>query len=253
MMQVSVNGTAIPEAVIAAEMQFHPATDMAAAWRGAAEALVIRQLLLQEAARQGLAEDDEEATIRALLAQEISVPEADEITLHRYWMANRARFRPPALYEAAHILFPAAPDDETARDTAKLAAERTIAELQAKPEQFGKLAAERSACPSKQSGGRLGQLSRGDLVPELETFIFGLEDGQLCPVPVATRYGLHVLRLDRRTRAEDPPFEAVAERVQRHLQGQSWQRAVSQYLRLLAGHAQIEGIDLDAAATPLVQ
>jgi peptidyl-prolyl cis-trans isomerase C len=111
----------------------------------------------------------------------------------------------------------------------------------------------RSACPSATNGGRLGQLTRGDLVPEIETFIFALDEGQICPVPVMTRYGAHVLRLDRRAAATEPSFEAVAETVARHLATRSWQRAMSQYLRLLAGRSRIEGIDLGGAATPLVQ
>ncbi|HEY0420089.1 MAG TPA: hypothetical protein VGC80_11280, partial [Acetobacteraceae bacterium] len=79
MQDVSVNGTVIPQGVIAAEMQNHPAPDPDAAWRQAATALVIRSLLLGEAARQNIAaeagedEAEEEATIQALLAREIAV------------------------------------------------------------------------------------------------------------------------------------------------------------------------------------
>ena len=62
-----------------------------------------------------------------------------------------------------------------------------------------------------------------------------------------------MLRLDRRAAGADLPYEAVADTVARHLATHAWQRAVSQYLRLLAGRARIEGIDLRGAATPLVQ
>ncbi|MDE2005935.1 MAG: hypothetical protein KGI51_05155 [Rhodospirillales bacterium] len=51
---VSVNGVPIPEAAIAAEMQLHPAPSLDAAWTAAARALVIRELLLAEAARVGV-------------------------------------------------------------------------------------------------------------------------------------------------------------------------------------------------------
>jgi peptidyl-prolyl cis-trans isomerase C len=60
---------------------------------------------LDEAARLGIHEaDGEESTIRALLAQEVRTPQPDEAACRRYHAANRARFRSPDLYEAAHIL-----------------------------------------------------------------------------------------------------------------------------------------------------
>ena len=253
MQTVIVNGAEIPAAAIAAELQHHPAPDVADAWRKAATALVIRRLLLDECARQGISEEDEEAAIQTLLAREITIPEADAATCRRYWSANRARFRTPDVYEAAHMLFPAAPDDDAARAAAKAAAEETLRELAVDARKFAELARTRSACSSAANGGRLGQLTRGDLVAEIETFVFALEEGQICPVPIMTRYGAHVLRLDRRAVGQELPFEAVSDRIVRQLSTQSWQRAVSQYLHILAGRYRIEGIEMSGVATPLVQ
>jgi peptidyl-prolyl cis-trans isomerase C len=259
--RILVNETEIPAAAVAAEMQYHPAPNRDQAWNAAATALVIRQLLLQEASRLGIAPGEvlaegvnaEEAAIEALLEREIATPEPDDASCRRYWSANAAKFSTPDVYEAAHILFPAPAEDEAARVAAKQAAEETIALLRDDPGRFAGLARERSACPSAASGGLLGQQSRGDLVPEIETFVMAMEEGQICPVPVATRYGYHVLRLDRLVRGTTLPFESAMASVIQHLTSQSWQRAVSQYLRILAGRARIEGLAIDAASTPLVQ
>lgn len=259
-MSIRVNDTSIPEQDIAAEMQFHPAATREQAWQEATIALAIRALLRDEAARLHLEPDaplsdesEDEALIRTLLARELHVPQPDETACRRYHAANRARFRSPDVYEAAHILFPADPKDEAARDKAKQAAEAVLTHLRDAPHRFAELASAHSACASAANGGLLGQQSRGDLVPEIETFIMALEEGQICPVPVMSRYGAHVLRLDRRVDGMDLPYEAVAETVARHLATHAWQRAVSQYLRILAGRARIEGIDLGATMTPLVQ
>ena len=259
-MSIRVNDTPITEQAIAAEMQFHPAATREQAWQEAATALAIRTLLRDEATRLAIEVDapeadegEEEALIRSLLARELHVPQPDEATCRRYHAANRARFRSPDVYEAAHILFPAPPEDEAARAKAKQAAEAVLAELRDTPRRFAELARAHSACSSAANGGLLGQQSRGDLVPEIETFIMALEAGQICPVPVMSRYGAHVLRLDHRVDGVDLPYEAVAETVSRHLATQSWQRAVSQYLRVLAGRARVEGIALSGATTPLVQ
>ena len=264
MQEIRINETTITPASVRAEAQYHPAETPEAAVAAAATALAIRELLLQEARRQGIEADPqgdgqgrreatEDALIRGLLEENVTVPEADEATCRRVYDNNPARFRSPDLFEAAHILLSAAPEDETAYSKAVAEAERLIAALQEAPRRFGQLAAEFSACSSSQNEGRLGQVARGDTVPEFETFLENLEEGQLCPVPVRSRYGVHVLRLDRRIAGRVLPFEAVREDIANDLQATSWRRAVAQYIRVLAGRAEIEGIDLGAAETPLVQ
>lgn len=264
MADVQVNGTRIVEAAILAEAQHHPAESPADAIAAAAEALVVRELLLQEAARHSLTlepavddagrrETDDEALIRQLLAAEVEVPVADIETCRRYYDNNPGRFQSADLYEAAHILFAADPADCAAYDQAVAAAEQTLAVLQHDPEAFADIARSRSDCMSGQQGGALGQVGRGDTVPEVETFLVALEPGQICPVPVKSRYGAHVLRLDQKIAGRTLPFEAVQDRIADYLHEASWRRAVAQYIKLLAGRATIEGIRLDAATSALVQ
>lgn len=254
---IRVNAEEIPAGAIAAEMQFYPATTPTAAWRQAATALAIRALLLQEADRLGVPiapdtdEGTEEARIRALLAQEISTPEPDEENCRRWFTANRRRYRGRDVYEAAHILLPAAPDDKAARDAARGKATTLIGVLGAEPGAFATLARAHSACSSAEAGGALGQMSRGDLVEEVETFILAMEPGQLCPVLVMSRHGAHVLRLDRLERASEMDFDTARAFVEQELRARSWQRAVSQYLRILAGRAEIEGVALEGGL-PLI-
>lgn len=259
-MPVRVNDTIIPEREIAAEMQHHPAATRELAWEEAARALVVRRLLLDAAAERGIAppEDDtliaEEATIEALLDDVVSVPEADEETLRRWYDANRTRFRSKELWDASHILIAADPADEAERRNAEARARDLLDQVLADRSVFTALAEAHSACPSGKQGGRLGQVTRGSLVPEVETFLSALEAGQICPTVVKSRYGMHVLWLHERAEPRQLPFEAVREDVARFLRETSWRRAVHQFIALLAGRARIEGVALEgAAATPLVQ
>ena len=264
MPDIQVNGAEISEAAIRAEAQNHPAESPEAALGAAAEALVVRELLLQQARALELApqpqtdetgrrETDEDALIRQLLEVEISLPEADDEICRRYYDNNRQRFRSADLFEAAHILFAADPSDEDGYASAVAAAEATLETLDRDSSAFEAIARERSDCTSANNGGRLGQVARGDTVAEFETFLVNLEEGQLCPVPVKSRYGVHVLRLDKRIEGRLLPFEAVRDRIAGYLQESSWRRGVAQYIKLLAGNASIEGIDLDGATSPLVQ
>lgn len=261
---VLVNGVEIAPAAIAAETQNHPADNPEAAREAAARALVIRELLLQEARRLGLAaapqtdeegrrETDDEALIRAVLEREVRTPEADEASCRRYYDNNLGRFTSPDIYEAAHILLSVAPDDKDAYAAAVREAETMISLIAERPERLGPFARERSACPSAAEGGNLGQLTQGQTVPEFETFLFALDDGQLCPVPVKTRYGVHVLRLDRKIAGRTLPFETVKDGIAAYLADASWRRAASQYIRILAGRAEIVGVEIEKAEGALVQ
>lgn len=261
---VNVNGVEIVGAAIAAEMQNHPAGSPDVAWADAARALAIRELLLQEARRQALRpssshRDDgsrpteEDALIDQLLEVEITVPDADEDACRRYYENNRRRFQSPELFEAAHILLPASPEDRPAYQTAEQRAEDLIAQLQACPEDFEALAKQHSACPSAAQGGYLGQVTRGQTVPEFETFLFGLKPGQLCPVPVKTRFGAHVLRLDHRISGRELPFELVRDQIAEYLHEACWHRGVAQYISVLVGRADISGVSLAGSETGLVQ
>lgn len=258
-MAVRVNDTTIGEREIAAEMQHHPADSAEAAWAEAARALVVRQLLLDEARARGVeaeAEGDllpEEAMIEALLEDAITVPEADETTLRRWYDANRGRFRTKELWEASHILIAADPEDPEARTAAEARAAELLAQVLADRGLFAPLAEAHSACPSGKDGGRLGQVTRGSLVPEVETFLAAMAPGQICPVVVKSRYGMHILWLHERADPRDLPFEAVRDTVARYLRDASWRRAVHQFIAVLAGRARIEGIALEGAGSPLVQ
>ena len=254
-MDIKVNGTLIAEREIARETQYHPADSLVAARRKAAEALVVRELLLQQANR--LAIDGEpgqdEFRIAALLERVVKIPSADADTCRRYYDAHLDRFRSPDLVEARHILFVANPDDDSAVVAARAKAVNVIEILKQRPERFAELARELSACTSSKQGGNLGQLTRGSTVPEFETFLFELEPGQLCPVPVRSRYGFHVLQVQQRVEGKTLPFEAVQKKIADYLEERVWRQAVRQYIQLLVGGSEITGIELEGVSSPLIQ
>jgi peptidyl-prolyl cis-trans isomerase C len=252
-MEVKVNGRIITEGEIARETQYHPADSFEAARRKAAEALVVRELLLQRASRLAIEGEPEEVRISALMEREVKTPHADEETCRRYYQTHRDRFRSPDLIEARHILFVANPDDAEAVASARAKAQNAIELLTKQPARFPELARELSACPSAKQGGSLGQVTRGSTVPEVETFLFELEVGQLCPVPVRSRYGFHVLEVLRRVDGKTLPFEAVQKKIADYLEARVWRQAVHQYIQLLVGSSEIAGIELKGVSSPLVQ
>jgi peptidyl-prolyl cis-trans isomerase C len=255
---VSVNGVEIPHDWISREAQNHPAPTPVGAWRAAARALVVREVLLQEARRQGLQpepqadadgrrETGEETLVRGLIEREVSVPEADDDACRRYYEQNRRRFRSADLYEAAHILIAARPNQREHYAAARERAEALLTLLAEEPGRLAELAAGHSDCPSAKAGGNLGQLTAGSTTPEFEKALLALKPGETTRTPVETRYGFHIIRLERHIPGRELPFEAVRERIGLYLVERAERTALAQYVARLVSRADISGVELPTA------
>lgn len=262
--EISVNGVAVPEVEILAEAQNHPAENPGAALRAAAQALVIRELLWQEAQRLGIAaapvrddagrmETERDAAVRLLIDREVRAPAATDEECARYYARHPGKFRTEPLFEARHILLAAPPSDRRALAAARAQAEALCGMLAEEPDRFAALAREHSACPSREQGGNLGQLTRGSTVAEFEAALSEMAEGEISGAPVESRFGFHVIALDRRVEGRQLPYEMVAARIAAWLEASAWSRAASQYIAVLAGRADIRGLSLNGADGPLVQ
>jgi peptidyl-prolyl cis-trans isomerase C len=261
---VTVGDHEIPVALIAAEAQHHPAADAATAWESAARALAVRHLLLAEADRLGIAAPaladakgrpltPEDARIEALLEREVQVPTATREEARRHYDRNPAHFSSETLVEAEHILLSVPRSDSLGYGLAVGDARTMIMQIKANPACFADLARQHSACPSREQGGNLGQISRGQTVPEFEAALFALAPGELCPDPVRTNHGIHVIRAGRRVDGELLPFEVVEPVIRASLEERAFRHGVAQYLAILAGQTPVTGVTLRSADSPLVQ
>jgi len=252
---VSVNGVAINESDILTEAQNHPSGNPGAALLAAARALAVRELLLQRAREigiipgpekdaEGRSETDEDALVRMVIEQEVEVPSATREEALRFYENNRHRFTSTPILEASHILIAADPADQQEREKARTTASQLASSVIAAPATFASVAHEYSFCPSGAQGGNLGQLTRGSTVPEFERALERLTPGEITPAPIESRFGFHIVRLDRRIEGEKLPFDYVADRIAGWLEASTWSKAVSQYIAILAADADITGIDL---------
>jgi peptidyl-prolyl cis-trans isomerase C len=218
-------------------------------------AAAVRELLRQRAVAAGLLADDAgedfvNEAIEALLEREVRTPEPEEDECRRWYDAHPEAFRSGDLVFVRHILFAVTPGVPV--EPLRRKAEETLHALRKDPERFAELAAELSNCPSGQQGGALGQLSRGESVPEFEREVFAGGEG-LLPRLVNTRYGFHLVAVDGRVEGRLLPFESVREAIALRLAGTVAERALQQYVQVLAAGAELEGVDLAAAASPLLQ
>ena len=257
--EVLVNGVEITPEAIAEEIQHHPAPDAETAWTEAARALAVRELLLQEARRIGIAaqpaadeagrtEIDEDAVVRALLEEEVVPAEAGEAECRRYYEANLDRFRTPELFEAAHILIEPEGADEQAWTSALERARDIIRQIGDDVNSFASAARAQSSCASAQQDGSLGQIRRGELVPEVQAGLEALADGTTAREPILSRFGWHVLRLHRRIEGRTMAFDMVRDRIADMLEARSWSIEAARYIASLAARNRVEGIRIEGSA-----
>jgi peptidyl-prolyl cis-trans isomerase C len=256
---ITVNGAVIPASAIDTEMQYHPAGTRRQAMVKAAETLIIGELLAQKAVEQGIINeknshvaDEQPALIDLLLDKEASSPNATEQECLRYFAANPEKFKTAPLIEANHILLPAEPKDLEHRAEMKQIAETLIEKIKSQSESFGELAKEYSACSSKEVGGSLGQLSHGQTVSEFERQVFAADTG-LMQTPVESRFGYHVVSINRKVDGKPLSFEMVKNKIQTYLNDKVKRKAISQYLNRIVQEAKIDGYQFNTDASPLIQ
>lgn len=222
-----------------------------------AEVAAVHELLRQRAIAVGvLAPDIDEdesigVAIERLLADEVSVPSPNEAECRRYYENHLKEFQSGDLVHARHILFQVTPSVSVPEIRTR--AEHVLSELLAKPDRFAAMARDLSNCPSGQHGGNLGQVGRGDTVPEFERVLFRLGANGILPELVKTRHGFHIVAVDQSIPGKTLPFEAVRDRIAERLKVSVEERALRQYISILAGKAEIVGVELAGAQTPLVQ
>jgi len=205
-------------------------------------------------AADGIPSEAASSAIEQLLEQNLQIPEPSEEACRRHHAAHAARYRVGERAHVRHILFAVTPGVDVV--ALRKRAEHALLDVRSHDgtgDPFIEAARTLSNCPSGQEGGELGWLTAQDCAPEFAREIFGLSDVGVLPRLVHSRFGLHVVDVRQREPGLDQPFEAVHGAVAMALRQQAYVTALRQYLALLAGQAELEGVELDAADTPLVQ
>jgi peptidyl-prolyl cis-trans isomerase C len=227
------------------------------------------ELLRQEAVRRGLLPQlpvdsapalqakDQEA-IQAMLDQAVPMARPSREECRRYYDANKGHFVEGRKVHLRHILF--AVTERVDVHTLARMAEQVLLELLRKetpPGRFAELAREMSNCPSGADGGDLGWIGPEECAEELANELFHqknpLHGVGLHPRLVHSRHGFHIVEVLGRRQGKQLTFEQVRPRIELELAQRSRATALHQYIRVLAGQARLEGIDLEAAESPLVQ
>jgi peptidyl-prolyl cis-trans isomerase C len=204
---------------------------------------------------EGVVSEAATAAIESLLDGQLSLPDPSEDACRRYYEMHAREYRAGERAHVRHILFALVPgmDVVALRNRAEACLLDVRCHDKDADDAFARSARDCSNCPSGAEGGDLGWLQAADCAPEFAREIFGQPGVGVLPRLVHSRFGLHVVEVVAREAGVDQPFEAVCGAVTTALRQQAFVTALRQYLQLLAGGAELAGVDLDAADSPLVQ
>ena len=171
-----------------------------------------------------------EAILEKVGTQAVKISDMD---VELYYQYHPEQFRRPETRLARHILITI---NETIADNTRTAAHKRIATLATRlakePQRFEEQALKHSECPTALDGGKLGDLPRGKLFPELDKTLFELKAGEVSGV-LESELGFHILRCDAITEAGVLNFEQAKQHI-RKLMEQKRKRVYQQaWVKLL--------------------
>lgn len=214
------------------------------------DTLVMRELILQQAAKDGVDKSKEVEEKLADLKKRIIVDtylkkkvESDakisDDELKKFYDQNQDKFKTGEQIRASHILVKSEQEAQA------------ILEQLKKGAKFEDLAKAKSVDSSAAKGGDLGWFGKGNMVPAFEKAAFGLKEGQLSGI-VKSDFGYHIIKLTGKRTAGTRPFDEVKEQIKAAIMPQKQQQVFMKLKDDLKKGAKIELLDA-AAATPAPQ
>src|SRR3989344_220773 len=154
----------------------------------------------------------------------------------KYYNQNIDSFRVEDKIRASHIL------------VSNLSFAEEIIDALDVGENFSQLTQKYSIDGSAASGGDLGFIGKGMMVPEFETAAFALaEVGDYTSEPIQTQYGYHIIQLTAKEEARKLNFDEVRDQIEEALLSQKRKQALSEYVAELLSKADVK-VYLDAEA-----
>jgi parvulin-like peptidyl-prolyl isomerase len=175
------------------------------------ERLLAREGMTVEELRTRLIENfAPEEVIRFEVASRIAVGDKE---VEAYYQENPEQFLIAGEVTLREIVLLARTD---ARKMERRSEAEEIVRRAAAGEDFAELARELSDAGTKDAGGLLGPLKKGELAEQLDTLAFSLPVGELSEI-LETPHGLHIIKVDARTDDGLAPLEEVRENLRGYL------------------------------------
>jgi len=175
------------------------------------DTMVVRELILQQAKKDGIDKSQAvadkleelknriivEAFLKKKVEEQAKIGDAE---LQDFYNKNKEKFRTGEQVRASHILVKTEPE-----------AQEILKQLKAGGN-FEELAKKQSIDAAAAKGGDLGWFGKGSMLPEFENAVFGLKEGATSGI-VQTKYGYHIIKLTGKRPAGVRPLDEVKEQI----------------------------------------
>jgi parvulin-like peptidyl-prolyl isomerase len=131
------------------------------------------------------------------------------------------------------------PDNPAAAEKAGQKANDVAAAARAANSDFAKLAQTFSESGSKDKGGDLGEVARGELLPDLDKAVFNSNAGTVLG-PLPTKSGWHIIKVESRLPSEVPAFESLKDKIRKDASDDAFNRDYKAYIDRLRKDAFIQ-------------
>ena len=195
--------------------------------------------------KSGLTRPEMEARLRdTLVSNKVFSRELrsrEELTdreLRERYDREKERYRLP---ERAHLreIVIIRPDNAAAAEKAGQKANDVASAARAPNGDFAKLAQTFSESGSKDKGGDLGEVARGELLPDLDKAVFNSPAGTVID-PLPTQSGLHIIKVESRLPSEVPAFESLKDKIRKDASDDAFNRDYKAYIDRLRKDAFIQ-------------
>lgn len=137
----------------------------------------------------------------------------NELDIHLFYEMHHDRFQTPETRVARHILITINSDfPENTRQAAYSRMEELIKKLGGRVNRFDQFAKRYSECPTAMEGGKLGDISRGQLYESLDAELFNMQQDEISPI-IESDMGLHILYCEKIKQAKRVPLSKAAPRI----------------------------------------
>jgi peptidyl-prolyl cis-trans isomerase C len=145
-------------------------------------------------------------------------PDVSDLDIQIFYQLHKDRFTKPEQRKARHILITINPEYvENSREVAYARITALAEKLKNNSSRFESLARKNSECPTAMDGGKLGEVARGTLFPELDVELFSMEEGDISSV-IETEMGFHILFCEKINKSVAVPLSRARARIKQIIQ-----------------------------------
>jgi peptidyl-prolyl cis-trans isomerase C len=224
---VDVNGIVITTADFKKELEnlppyLKPMAESAEGKKQLIDTMVVRELVLKEAQKEGIDKTQAvadkledlkkqlilQAYVKKKVEEQANITDAD---LQKFYDQNKDKFKTGEQVRASHILVKTEPE-----------AKEILKQLKGGAS-FEELAKKNSIDASAGAkGGDLGWFGKGSMIPEFEKAAFAMKEGELSGI-VKTQFGYHIIKVTGKRPAGIRPFAEVKDQIRDNLLPQKQQ------------------------------